>query len=149
MHSTQYHPLYLRSFLILSSHLCLGLPSDSFLRFPHPKPVVFLFSSYVPYDSPTSVSLTWHLNIWPQVHFKKILIVQFLLFIVNSLGQISSLAPFLCSSSVWVRDKVHIALWVRIFAYISLCLLRNLYKKNTIVNNDLQPNVLIQHYIHY
>ena len=150
MYPTQYHLLYLRSILILSSHISLGLSSDSFLRFPHPNPVVLLSSSYVPNDPPTSISLIWQLNnIWRQEHYKKILIVQFLLFPVKSLGQISSSAPYLCSSSLGVRDKVHRALWVRIFAFISLCLLRKLYKKNAFVNNDLQLYVPIQNYIHY
>jgi hypothetical protein len=87
--------------------------------------------------------MIWHLDhIFLQVQSKKILIVQFLMFPVNSIGQIYSSAPYLCFSSVWVRAKVHRELWIRIFAYISLCLLRNLCKKNTFLNNDLQSYVL-------
>jgi hypothetical protein len=54
------HPIYLRSILILSTHLRLGLPSGLFPSgFPSNILYAFASSLFVPHALPISSSLTW------------------------------------------------------------------------------------------
>jgi hypothetical protein len=56
------HPLSLRSILILSTHLRLGLPSGLFqFGFPTNIPYAFLVSTFLLHAMPRSSSLTWSL----------------------------------------------------------------------------------------
>jgi len=77
MQSTQPHPLSLKSILILSSHLRLGLPSGLFLRFPHHNPVYVSPLPHTRYMSRPSHSSRFYqkISIWWAVQIIKLLIM--------------------------------------------------------------------------
>ena len=60
LHFMPPHPTSWRSILILSSHLCVGLPSVFFFQVSLPKPCMHPSCfSYVPHALPVSFSLIW------------------------------------------------------------------------------------------
>jgi len=73
-----HHPSFWRSNLILSSHLCLGFPSDLFPQSSQPKPCMYLFSPHM-CNMPHLSYLCWfdHLmKTWWGVQIMKLLIIQ-------------------------------------------------------------------------
>ena len=69
-------PVLLRSILVLSSCLCLGLHNGFPFRFPH-QICVCIFAPYLPLSHPSHRLFERPNNIWLALQYMQLLIVQF------------------------------------------------------------------------
>ena len=110
-----HHPSFWRSILILSSHLCLGFPSDLYPQSSQPKPCIYLSSPHM-CNMPHLSHLCWfdHLKkTWWGVQIMKLLIIQSspLPLLCPFQPQASSSAPYSHAPSAYVSPSM----WETIF----------------------------------
>jgi hypothetical protein len=103
-----------RSILILSSHLCLGLPNGSFLRLPHQQPVhnsILPHTHHMPCQS--HLSRFYHpQKIVPCIHqgqnkilFTEVIVTQFCIFLCSFILVLWHVVPNLPQMDAWNVNK--------------------------------------------